>query len=193
MEFWTDLLFSPPIIIAALVIGTFGEVMKRIVLGSNKSRSKVRKVKTTAAEASAAEANPTKENGGHVDPAAPRVVVQWAVPRAMWRKVYFVTLPAHPVIVGTLLGFIPFLPPAEQLSKPGYELAARVGTYCLAGVVCKIGYDTMVSTVLRAIQARGVAVAGAVGGSAADSNESGEEPSEVEPGIKADDSEDTDS
>lgn len=134
MQFWTDLLLSPAIIISALVIGTMGEVMKRIVLGSNKARLK----------------------SGDVH-------------ESMWRKVYFVTLPAQPVLVGFLIGFIPWLPPAEQLVKEGYELAARVGTYTLGGVMCKIGYDTMVSTVLRAIQTRGSEVAAAVGGSSSSS------------------------
>lgn len=163
MEFWTDLLLSPPIIIAALVIGTLGEVTKRIVLGSKKGRPKTLRMTVTPPA--------QKGDGAFRTSTPPSQVVQTAVPEAMWRRIYFVTLPAHPVIIGALLGFIPWLPPAEQLLKPGYELAARVGTYCLAGVVCKIGYDTMVSTVLRAIQARGIAAASAVGGSSSEAAE----------------------
>jgi hypothetical protein len=128
MQYWTDLLLSPPIIIAALIIGTLGEVTKRFVLGSTKERQK-------AAAASG------------------------------WRRIYYVTLPAHPVIAGALIGLIPWLPPAEGLEKEGYELAARIGTYSLAGIVCKIGYDTMVSTILRAIQSRGAPGGDAGGGS----------------------------
>lgn len=71
-----------------------------------------------------------------------------------WRGVYHVTLPAHPVIVGIMLGFIPWLPPVDALVKDGYVGAGRVATYALAGFVCKIGYDTLVSTVQRWIRTR---------------------------------------
>ena len=80
------------------------------------------------------------------------------------------------MILGILIGFIPWLPPADGLVKHGYELASRIGTYSLAGVLCKIGYDTLVSTVKRAIETRaGVVVSS--GGSAheqAQEAESGE-------------------
>ncbi len=102
-----------------------------------------------------------------------------------WKRVYYVTLPAHPVLIGVSIAFIPWLPPADVLAKEGFELAGRVGTYGLAGVVCKVGYDTIIATVRRAINgaasAAGGAVGGAVGGSVApppSSEESGvEEPS----------------
>lgn len=137
MQYWTDLLLSPPIIIAALIIGTLGEVTKRLVLGANKERQKA---------------------------------------ATGWRRIYYVTLPAHPVVAGALIGLIPWLPPAESLEKEGYELAARVGTYCLAGIVCKIGYDTMVSTILRAIQSRGAPGGDAGGGSSSTPSEPPSDP-----------------
>jgi H+/Cl- antiporter ClcA len=107
MQFWYDILSSPTILITALVIGTFGEITKRVV--SAKAGDKG------------------------------------------WRGVWYVTLPAHPVIIGLLLGLIPWLPVPEALTKDGYELAGRLGTYALAGIVCKLGYDTLVSTVRRQI------------------------------------------
>lgn len=71
-----------------------------------------------------------------------------------WRGVFHVTLPAHPVLVGLLLGFVPWLPPVDALVKEGYEGAGRVATYALAGFVCKIGYDTLVATVQRWLRTR---------------------------------------
>lgn len=120
MEFWIGVLTSPIVIIAALVIGTLGEILNRLV-------------------------NAKKGDTG-------------------WRGVYYVTLPAHPVVVGVLLGFVPWLPSVEGLSKDGYDLAARVGTYALAGIVCKTGYDTLISTAKRLLQSKLASVD--VGGSA---------------------------
>lgn len=107
MQFWYDILVSPTIVITALIIGTFGEITKRLV--SAKAGDKG------------------------------------------WRGVWYVTLPAHPVIIGLLLGLIPWLPVPEALTKEGYEFAGRLGTYALAGVVCKLGYDTIISTMRRQI------------------------------------------
>lgn len=67
-----------------------------------------------------------------------------------WRGVFYVTLPAHAVLVGALLGCIPWLPPLESLIKPGYENVGRFATYLLAGIVCKLGYDSFISTTKRA-------------------------------------------
>lgn len=102
---WSTLLQSPIIVIMALVIGTLGEVSKRVI--SAKAGDKG------------------------------------------WRGVYYVTLPAHPVILGALIGLIPWLPIPEQLTKEGYEFAGRLGTGILSGVVCKVGYDMIISTVRR--------------------------------------------
>lgn len=133
MEFWTDIITSPPVIIAALIIGTLGEVAKRIVLGSDKARRKGGRgqgpYRTSAPP-------PKKED------------------KPLWRRIYYVTLPAHPVIVGGLIGLIPWLPAAGPLEKEGYEFASRMGTYLLAGVLAKIGYDTMVGTIKRFIAQR---------------------------------------
>lgn len=102
MQFWTDLILNPIIIITALIIGTLGEVMKRLVSAKAGDRG--------------------------------------------LRGFFYVTLPAHPVIVGSLLGLIPWLPVPDSLQKDGYEFATRLGTYALAGLVCKLGYDSIVST-----------------------------------------------
>lgn len=72
-----------------------------------------------------------------------------------WKGVYYVTLPAHPVLVGALIGLIPWLPIPDGLVKEGYEVFGRLGTGILGGVVCKIGYDLIVSTVRRMLGQRG--------------------------------------
>jgi hypothetical protein len=66
-----------------------------------------------------------------------------------WRGVYYVTLPAHPVLVGALVGLIPWLPIPEALTKEGFEFAGRLATGLLGGILCKIGYDILVSTAKR--------------------------------------------
>lgn len=66
-----------------------------------------------------------------------------------WRGVFYVTLPAHAVVAGMLIGLIPWLPPIDALVKEGYEAAGRFGTYTLAGIVCKLGYDSFISTSRR--------------------------------------------
>jgi len=68
---------------------------------------------------------------------------------AGWKGVYYVTMPAHPILVGALIGLIPWLPIPEALTKEGYEFAGRLGTGVLSGVLCKIGYDVLVSTAKR--------------------------------------------
>lgn len=75
-----------------------------------------------------------------------------------WRGVYYVTLPAHPVLAGLLIGLAagcaalagyPVLPIPDGLSKEGFEFAGALGTGTLAGVVCKVGYDGIVATAKR--------------------------------------------
>lgn len=102
---WTTLLQSPIIIIMALVIGTLGEVAKRVI---------------------SAKAGDTG-----------------------WKGIYYVTLPAHPVVAGALLGLIPWLPVPDELTKAGYEFWGRLGAGILSGVVCKVAYDLIISTVRR--------------------------------------------
>jgi len=78
-----------------------------------------------------------------------------------WRGVYYVTLPAHAVILGGLIGLIPWLPVPDELTKPGYEFAGRLGTGVLSGVVCKVGYDLIISTIRRMLsQGRGATASG---------------------------------
>lgn len=99
------LVLNPTVMIAALAIGTFGEVTKNLVGAKRGDKG--------------------------------------------WRGVFYVTLPAHPVLAGMLVGLIPWLPPIDALVKEGYEAAARFGTYTLAGIVCKLSYDSFVSTSKR--------------------------------------------
>ena len=61
-----------------------------------------------------------------------------------------------------LLGLIPWLPAHEDLTKEGFELAGRIGTYALAGVVCKVGYDTVISTIQRAVKSKAETVSGSI-------------------------------
>jgi len=108
MTDWTALLTSPIVVVLALVIGTFGEVSKRLV----------------------------RAKGGDKG----------------WKGVYYVTLPAHPVIVGILIGLIPWLPIPDGLVKEGQEFAGRLGTGAIAGIACKIGYDSIISTGKRFLE-----------------------------------------
>jgi hypothetical protein len=124
MELWTELFMSPIILIAALVIGTVGEAIKR------------------AADSKQIEIDVVAFHHNSKSGVAP----------AMWKRIFYYTLPAHPVFAGFALGFVPWLPAVEALSKPGYDLAAHVGTYSLAGILCKIGYDVIVSTLKRALK-----------------------------------------
>lgn len=66
-----------------------------------------------------------------------------------WRGVFYITMPAHAVLLGSLLGCIPWLPPLDSLVKPGYEGVGRFSTYLLAGIVCKLGYDSFIATTKR--------------------------------------------
>ncbi len=85
-----------------------------------------------------------------------------------WRGVFFVlstgTTPDSqgilPVLLSIPMGFIPALPAADVLEKDGCELAARIGTYLFAGVVCKLSYDLVVGTVMGMIRQRTASVAG---------------------------------
>lgn len=136
MELWINLLSSPIVLITALVIGTVGETVKRAVGSKDIERDVVKFHKRG----------------------------KKGKPPAMWKRVYYYTLPAHPVMMGVLLGLIPWLPASDVLEKPGYDFAARIGTYSVAGVVCKVGYDTIVSTLKRIL--RGPNGDGDSGGSA---------------------------
>lgn len=107
MGLWSELLLNPIVIITALVIGTLGEVAKRLVRAKETDKG--------------------------------------------WKRVYLATLPAHPVVVGALIGLLPWFPCPGALEKEGYEFAGRLGTGLLAGVVCQIGYDVIVSTAKRLI------------------------------------------
>jgi hypothetical protein len=123
VQFWTSILTSPIILISALLIGTMGEAIKR---GVNSKQIECDVVAY-------------RDNTKHLK--AP----------AAWKQIFYFTLPAQPVLVGIALGFIPWLPAVDGLSKTGYDLAAHVGTYSLAGVVCKVGYDVIISTLKRLV------------------------------------------
>lgn len=124
MELWNQLFSSPTILIAALLIGTLGEVVKRAV-DSKEIEQRIADF--------------------HVDPkSGPQPV--------LWQRVFYYTLPAHSVLMGVALGFVPWLPAVAALERPGYELAARLGTYTMAGIFCKIGYDLIISTAKRALK-----------------------------------------
>jgi len=128
MDFWYNLLTSPTIIISALLIGTFGEIVKQAV------NSKKIEIEVVA----------------YRDNAKPAA----EVPPAFWKRIFFYTLPAQPVIVGLLLGLVPWLPAEESLTKPGYDLAGHLATYAISGIFCKISYDTLISTSKRMIRSR---------------------------------------
>ena len=66
-----------------------------------------------------------------------------------WRRAYYITLPAHPVLMGLTVGLFPWLPIPDGLVKEGFEDAGRLFTGILGGVVCKVGYDGIVATAKR--------------------------------------------
>lgn len=71
-----------------------------------------------------------------------------------------------PVILSIPIGFVPWLPAAECLIKPGTdEMVARFGTYLVGGIVCSFGYTIVVGTVMNII--RHVNARGGSGGAAA--------------------------
>lgn len=77
-----------------------------------------------------------------------------------WKGVYYVTLPAHPVIIGALSGLIPWLPIPDALVKEGHEFWGRLGAGILSGVVCKVSYDMIISTVRRMLGQAGARTGG---------------------------------
>jgi len=131
MQFWYNLLSSPIVLISAILMGSFGEISKRAI-NSKKIEAEV-----------VAYRDRDIVNGLP----APR-------PPELWKRVYYFSLPSHPVLLGVALGFIPWLPVAESLTKEGYDLAGRIGTYVVAGVCCKVGYDTFISTAKRMVRTK---------------------------------------
>lgn len=79
-----------------------------------------------------------------------------------WRRAYYITLPAHPVLMGLAIGLFPWLPIPDGLVKEGFEAAGRLFTGILGGVVCKVGYDGIVATAKRLLGQPAGAVAARV-------------------------------
>jgi len=135
MQTWYVLITSPVVLIAALVIGSLGEIGKRVV-----------NARRLEAEVVAWRDRPV----GYRDSAKPPEPEPYKPD--LWKRLYYVTLPAHPILVGMLLGLVPWLPAADELVKPGYEFAAHLATYTFAGILAKIGYDTIISTTKRMLR-----------------------------------------
>lgn len=131
MQFWYNLLSSPIVLISAILMGSFGEISKRAI-NSKKIEEEVVAYRDRD------------------------IVSGVPAPRApeLWKRVYYFSLPSHPVLIGVALGFVPWLPVAESLTKEGYDLAGRIGTYVVAGVYCKVGYDTFISTAKRMVRTK---------------------------------------
>lgn len=127
LQFWYDLLTSPTILISALLIGSLGEIVKRSM---NSKQIEIDVVRYRDS-----------------------VKFEGPIP-ALWKRVFYYSLPAHPVLAGVAIGFIPWAPTAEALTKEGFELASRIATYSLAGIFCKVGYDTIISTGKRMIRTK---------------------------------------
>lgn len=138
MQFWVDLGMNPIVILSAVFIGVFGEIAKRLV-SSKKLEEEVLSYR---------------------DSAKPR-----AKAPPLWKRIYYITLPAQAIIVGLLLGLVPGLPIAEPLQKEGMEFWGRLVTYGVAGVFCKVGYDTLISTAKRFVKKRAQEVLGDSGSS----------------------------
>lgn len=144
MQFWIDLLTSPTVLIATFVIGALGEAVKRLV--------------------NAFRVQPQYDEHGHIvypKQADGKVITyrdshgkEIAPPDPMWIRIFDATLPAQPVVVGLLLGCIPWLPAEASVVKEHYEFAGHLATYGAAGIFCKVGYDILVTTFRRFISTK---------------------------------------
>lgn len=127
MQFWIDLFTAPEVLLGALFLGVCGEMVKRAV--------NAKKVE--------AEVVSYRDAANRTQVRKPEV----------WKVFYYTTLPAQSPIMGVIAGLFPFLPVAEGLIKEGQDpTLARVVTYAVAGVVCKIGYDTFIATARRTVR-----------------------------------------
>lgn len=61
-----------------------------------------------------------------------------------WRGVFYVTMWAHPILVGMLLGIPPWLPAPEFM---GEAMLGRVLWYAVAGVFSSTAYDAISSII----------------------------------------------
>lgn len=91
-------------------------------------------------------AKPTRQAGERVpDPSGevtPTTLAKWP----WWRRLYYRTLPLHPVVVGTLLGLaMGGVAPDVVADKP----IARVLYYATAGIFCTWVYSGMTQWVKR--------------------------------------------
>lgn len=70
-----------------------------------------------------------------------------------WKRIYRVTLPLHAISVGSTVGFVGHkfgLPVPEMF---GTEVGGSTLAYALSGGVAIIGYDSIVKTLKRIIEA----------------------------------------
>jgi len=144
MQSLIDILSSPTILISAIVIGAFGEAAKKAV--------------------EAFKTPPMYDENGHIlstltvngravtyrDSAGKAV----PPPDPLWIRIFDATLPAQPVLVGLLLGLIPWLPAEPSLTKEGYEFAGHLMTYGSAGILCKVAYDVLITTIRRFVNTK---------------------------------------
>lgn len=69
-----------------------------------------------------------------------------------WRGVYYVTIPAHAVLVGALCGAVgfPLGVPVPQMF--GDALGGAVLAYAVAGAVSIVAYDAVIKVIRRAVE-----------------------------------------
>lgn len=74
-------------------------------------------------------------------------------PHKSWKRIYKITLPLHAISVGSAVGFV-----GHKLGLPvpeafGTEIGGSTLAYALSGGVAIIGYDSIVKTLKRIIEA----------------------------------------
>lgn len=141
MQFWIDLLTSPTVLIAALVIGAFGEAVKKVISAFRKPVMYDEHGHVMSTLTINGQAVTYRDSKGQAVPP----------PDPLWMRIFDATLPAQPVLIGLLLGCIPWLPAEHSLIKEHYEFAGHLATYGAAGILCKVAYDILITTIRRFI------------------------------------------
>lgn len=70
-----------------------------------------------------------------------------------WRRIYWATLPLHALIVGALTGIVGFKYGLPVPKAFGETLAGSILAYTTSGGVSVVGYDAIVKTLRRMLEA----------------------------------------
>ena len=70
-----------------------------------------------------------------------------------WKKIYKLTLPLHAIGVGVTIGFVGYKFGIPVPAAFGTEIGGCMLAYALSGATAIVGYDSIVKTLLRIIEA----------------------------------------